>query len=59
LRNIKTVLGMETLHCKTPEMNEKEMWVYCLAYNIIRLLIAASAAKAAILPRHISFKHTL
>ena len=59
LRNIKTVLGMETLHCKTPEMNEKEMWVYFLAYNIIRLLIAAAAAKAAILPRQISFKHTL
>ena len=59
LRNIKTVLGMETLHCKTPDMNEKEMWVYFLAYNIIRLLIAASAAKADMLPRHISFKHTL
>ena len=59
LRNIKTVLGMETLHCKTPDMNEKEMWVYFLAYNFIRLLIAASAAKADILPRHISFKHTL
>ena len=59
LRNIKTVLGMDVLHCKTPHMNEKEMWVYFLAYNIIRLLIAAAAAKAAILPRHISFKHTL
>jgi len=59
LRNIKTVLGMETLHCKTPDMNEKEMWVYFLAYNFIRLLIAASATKADILPRHISFKHTL
>ena len=59
LRNIKTVLGMDTLHCKTPDMNEKEMWVYFLAYNLIRLLIAASAAKAAILPRQISFKHAL
>ncbi len=28
LRNIKTTLGMETLSCKTPEMIEKEMWVY-------------------------------
>ncbi|MDT8385653.1 MAG: hypothetical protein RRB22_14690, partial [Gammaproteobacteria bacterium] len=27
-RNIKTTLGMETLSCKTPEMAEKEMWVY-------------------------------
>ena len=43
LRNIKTTLGMETLSCKTPEMVEKEMWVYFLAYNLIRLLMAQSA----------------
>jgi Transposase DDE domain len=59
LRNIKTVLGMDTLHCKTPAMNEKEMWVYFLAYNLIRLLIAASAAQANLFPRQISFKHAL
>ena len=28
LRNIKTTLGMETLSCKTPDMCEKEVWVY-------------------------------
>lgn len=27
LRNIKTTLGMETFSCKTPAMNEKELWV--------------------------------
>jgi hypothetical protein len=40
IRNIKTTLGMETLSCKTPEMGEKEMWVYLLAYNLIRLIMA-------------------
>ena len=30
LRNIKTTLGMQTLSCKTPDMVEKEMWVYFL-----------------------------
>ena len=30
-RNIKTTMGMETLSCKTPEMNEKEIWIYFLA----------------------------
>ncbi len=34
---------METLSCKTPEMNEKEIWVYFLAYNLIRLLMAQAA----------------
>ena len=59
LRNIKTTLGMETLSCKTPEMVEKEMWVYFLAYNLIRLLMAQSALLSDILPRELSFKHTV
>jgi hypothetical protein len=59
LRNIKTTLGMETLSCKTPEMIEKEIWVYFLAYNLIRLLMAQSALLADILPRQLSFKHTV
>ncbi len=50
---------METLSCKTPEMNEKEIWVYFLAYNLIRLLMAQSALLADIVPRQLSFKHTL
>jgi hypothetical protein len=58
-RNIKTTMGMETLSCKTPEMNEKEIWVYFLAYNLIRLLMAQAALFADILPRQISFKHSL
>ena len=59
LRNIKTTLGMETLSCKTPEMAEKEMWIYFLAYNLIRIVMAEAAAWADMLPRQISFKHTL
>ncbi len=59
LRNIKTTLGMETLRCMTPQMNEKEMWVYFLAYNLIRWLMCEAAWQAEILPRQISFKHTL
>lgn len=59
LRNIKTTLGMDTLSCKTPDMNEKEMWVYFLAYNLIRLVMAEAALLADILPRQFSFKHTL
>lgn len=59
LRNIKTTLGMEFLHCQTPEMNQKELWVYLLAYNLIRLLMLRSARHADVLPRQLSFKHTL
>jgi len=59
LRNIKTTLGMEALSCKTAAMCEKEMWVYFLAYNLIRLLMAEAALQANVLPRELSFKHTL
>lgn len=59
LRNIKTTLGMETLSCKTPAMNEKEMWVYFLAYNLIRLVMAEAALYSQLMPRQLSFKHTL
>jgi hypothetical protein len=59
LRNIKTTLGMEMLSCRTPAMVEKEIWVYLLAYNLIRLLMAQAALLADRLPRQLSFKHTL
>ena len=59
IRSIKTTLGMQALSCKTPEMAEKEMWVYLLAYNLIRIIMAQSAASANVLPRVLSFKHTL
>jgi hypothetical protein len=59
LRNIKITLGMERFRCKTPAMVEKEMWVYWLAYNLIRLLMAEAAHQAKVFPRQLSFKHTL
>ena len=59
LRNIKSTLGMERFSCKTPSMVEKELWVYLLAYNLIRLLMAEAASQAGALPRQLSFKHTL
>lgn len=58
LRSLKTTMGMETLHCQTPEMNEKELWVHLLAYNLIRLLMAQAASIAGVDPRQLSYKHT-
>ena len=59
LRSIKTTLGMETLSCKTPSMAEKEVWVYLLAYNLIRIMMAEAALFNEQLPRQLSFKHTV
>lgn len=58
-RNIKTTLGMDILSCRTPEMVEKEIWVYLLAYNLIRYVMLQSALWVDIVPRSISFKHSL
>jgi hypothetical protein len=59
LRHIKETMGMNILSCKTPNMVLKEIWVYLLAYNLIRLMIAQSALLTDTLPREISFKHCL
>jgi hypothetical protein len=59
LRNIKETLGMSTLSCKTPDMIEKEIWVYFLAYNLIRTVMAQSAMSGNLVARQLSFKHTL
>ncbi len=59
LRNIKNTLGMNTLSCQTPAMVVKEIWVYLLAYNLIRLMMAQAALLADCLPRQLSFKHTV
>ncbi len=59
LRNIKTTLEMERLSCLSPEMAIKEIWVYLLAYNLIRLMMAQAAQLAGCLPRQLSFKHTV
>lgn len=59
LRNIKTTLGMERLSCLDPDMAVKEIWVYLLAYNLIRMMMAQAARHTHRLPRQLSFKHTV
>ena len=59
LRNLKTTTGMDVLSCQTPQMNEKQLWVHLLAYNVIRLLMAQAARNVGIDPRELSFKHTV
>ena len=50
---------MNILSCKTPDMVLKEIWVYFLAYNLLRLMMAQAALLAGTTPRQISFKHCL
>ncbi|KHL67747.1 hypothetical protein SF06_34840 [Pseudomonas flexibilis] len=59
LRNLKSTMGLEMLSCRTPSMAVKELWVYLLAHNLIRMIMVQSAAMADCLPRELSFKHSL
>ncbi len=59
IRHIKTTMGMDALSCVSPDMAEKEVWIYLLAYNLIRLIMIESALLCDIIPRQLSFKHTM
>ena len=58
-RFIKTVLQMDVLRCKTPDMVCKEIWVHLLAYNLIRTVMAQAAHRYDVSPQTLSFKGTL
>lgn len=58
-RDLKTTLGMNILSCKSPAMCRKEIWVYFLANNLIRLVIAQAAQNKNVKPRELSFKHAV
>ena len=55
IRDIKQTLGLDHVRCKTPEMVRRELWVTLLAYNLIRKVIATSAAVHGKLPRRLGF----
>ena len=59
LNSIKTVMGMDMLSCKSPEMLRKEIGVHFLAYNIVRAIIIEACSLNSAVPGKVSFKSTL
>jgi hypothetical protein len=59
LRHLKTTMGMELLRCQTPDMAEKELLAYLVAYNLIRCLMAQAVAQAGVEMDRLSFKGTV
>ena len=55
LRAIKVVMGMGILRCQSPQMVQKEVGAFLLAYNLIRAAMAQAAVCAKLLPRQLSF----
>jgi len=52
---IKQTLHLDHVRCKTPAMVRRELWVTLLAYNLIRKVIATSAAVHQKQPRRLGF----
>ena len=59
LRSIKAEMGMDIVRAKSPDMVDKEIAVYLLAYNLVCALMTRAAAAARVLARALSFKGTL
>jgi hypothetical protein len=59
LDDLKTTLGMEMLRCKSPALVEKELWMYLLAHNLIRWVMAQAARTYTVALEPISFKGTV
>lgn len=56
---MKILLGLDILSCKSPEMIEKEALIHLIAYNLIRLFMQQAADRHGVELGRISFKGTL
>lgn len=59
LRHLKTTLGMDILHCKTVDGVMKELWMFVLVYNLVRLVMLEAAHRQHVAPHRISFVDAL
>ena len=59
LTSIKSIMNMDMLSSKTPDMVKKEIGIHFLAYNVIRIIMAEACATHNSLPWKISFKCTV
>jgi hypothetical protein len=58
-REIKTLLGMDVLRCKSPQMVLKEVLMHQIAYNMVRALMQEAALRYHLDLSRLSFKATL
>jgi hypothetical protein len=55
LRHLKQTMGMDVLRCKTVEGVMKELLVFTLVYNLVRVVMLEAARRQRIDPDRISF----
>jgi IS4 transposase len=57
--HLKTTMKMDILHSKTPEGIIKELYAYCIVYNLVRLVMLKAASSQRISVKRISFVDAL
>ena len=55
IRVIKQTLNLDFVHCKSPAMVQRHLWVTLLAYNLIRKVMATAASLHGKAPRQLGF----
>jgi hypothetical protein len=58
LRHIKSTLGMDLIDARSPAMVRKEIWVFMLAYNLIRQIMYETAVSCGLDLARVSFAGT-
>lgn len=56
---IKTTLQMDVLHCETVRGIQKELHMFLLVYNLVRMVILEAASRQGVPPDRISFVDAL
>lgn len=56
---IKTLMALDVLRCKSPDLVKKEVLIHLIAYNLVRVLMQQSAHLHQVPLARISFKGTL
>ena len=55
LRHLKITMGLDVLRCKTEAGVRKELAVFCLVYNLVRVIMLRAAARQHVPVARISF----
>jgi len=59
LRHLKITMGMDVLHCKTEVGVRKELAMFCVAYNLVRVVMLEAAHRQDVPVARVSFADAL
>jgi hypothetical protein len=59
IRHLKITMGMDVLRCRTEAGVRKELAVFCIAYNLVRVVMLEAAGRQEVPVARISFADAL